>query len=99
MQDFLTVLQIVLGIFALFGIYSYIRSAIDSFVMSKAGAKCKILICSCNEDPEYVVRFAESRFVYGEYAGFFDGIILSDKVDISESQYTKLNNEFNNISK
>ena len=62
MQDFLTVLQIVLGIFALFGIYSYIRSAIDSFVMSKAGAKCKILICSCNEDAEYAVRFAESRF-------------------------------------
>ena len=94
MDQLIIALQIFLGLFTLLGIYDFIRSIFDAHVMKKAGAKCKVLICSCTDDVEYAVRFAESRFVLGEYADFFDGIALSSKVDIKNEDLNALNKEF-----
>ena len=94
MEQLILAIQIILGLFALMGIYDFIRAMFDAHVMKKAGAKCKVLICSCTDDVEYALRFAESRFVLGEYADFFDGIALSSKVDIKNDKLKELNREF-----
>lgn len=94
MNQFIVALQIFMGLFTLLGIYDFIRSIFDAHVMKKARAKCKVLICSCTDDVEYAIRFAQSRFVLGEYADFFDGIALSSKVEINNEKLKDLNKEF-----
>ncbi len=99
MHQLILIIQIFAGIFALLGIYEFIRVSIDLYVIKKTGAKCKILICSCENDIEYAIRFAECRFNFGDHADFFDGVVLSEDIDISEDLFQRLGGEFGNISK
>lgn len=99
MGPLLTAIQIIIGLFALIGIYEFIRTIFDAHIIKKAGVKCKVLICINESDAEYAIRFAESRFVLGEYADLFDGIALSQNVKIDNEELKQLNKEFNyNIS-
>ena len=54
----------------------------------------RVVILSYTGDPEYAVRFAESRFVYGEYAGFFEGVTLSERLPLDKTAAARLKAEF-----
>ncbi len=94
MGPLLTAIQIIIGLFALIGIYEFIRTIFDAHIIKKAGVKCKVLICRNENDAEYAIRFAESRFVLGEYADFFEGIALSEDVKIDKEKLKQINAEF-----
>lgn len=94
MKDFLLFLQGVIGIFAVIGFYLTVRILFDAVVKYRSGLKMTVYIMSCNGDPEYAVRFAESRFVYGEYAGFFSGVTVSESVPAEKELYARLQAEF-----
>ena len=99
MYSFWTVLQIFLGLFSLLGIYEFIRKIVDDYMIKKSGVACKIYIYKCDCDAEYAIRFAESRFLYGDYASFFDGICLGKEVAIDEQALLKLERENRNITR
>ena len=86
--------EILAGIFAVIGVYASARVLLDAHVRRRAGAVCEIYIKSCEGDAEYAVRFAESRFIYGEYAGFFDSVSLSEDIRLSPYDYERLCAEF-----
>lgn len=94
MKDFLLFLQGIIGIFAVIGFYLTVRIFLDAMVKRRSRLKMTVTILSCQGDPEYAVRFAESRFVYGEYAGFFSGVTLSENVPISHELAARLSAEF-----
>ena len=74
MQLFILFIQIAVGFFAAVGVYFFFsRVILDWYVQKKSSAVCKIYLFGCKSDPEYAVRFAESRFLKGDYAVFFDG--------------------------
>ena len=99
MSDFVLVFQVIAGLFAIYGLCEFIRRFIDMYVINKSDAVCKITLEKCNGDAEYAVRFAESRFLSGDYADFFDNLEISDSVDIDDDTFVKLEKEFGNISK
>ena len=99
MSDVVLVIQVIAGLFAIYGICEFIRRFIDMYVICKSGAVCKIVLEKCNDDAEYAVRFAESRFLSGDYADFFDKLEISDSIDIDVVTFEKLEKEFGNISK
>ena len=99
MSDLVLVFQVIEGLFAIYGLCEFIRRFIDMYVICKSGAVCKITLEKCNGDAEYAVRFAESRFLSGDYADFFDKLEISDSVDIDDDTFVKLEKEFGNISK
>lgn len=98
MNLFLAAVQIIFGIFAVYGLCVFVRSLADAYVIAKSGAVCSIVIKKCGENAEYAVRFAESRFVFGDYGGFFDEIVLADGVSVSADELERLRKEFENIS-
>lgn len=85
MNDCLLFLQGVVGIFAAIGFYLTVRIFLDAVVKRRSGLKMQVVILSYKGDPEYAVRFAESRFVYGEYAGFFEGVTLSEAIPLDKA--------------
>ena len=87
MNDFLLFLQGVIGIFAAIGFYLTVRIFLDAVVKRRSGLKMQVVILSYKGDPEYAVRFAESRFVYGEYAGFFEGVTLSEAIPLDKAEF------------
>lgn len=97
MSDLVLIIQVIAGLFAIYGLCEFIRRFIDMYVICKSGAVCKITIEKCNGDTEYAVRFAESRFFGGDYADFFDTLEISDSVDIDSEAFKKLSCEFKNI--
>ena len=97
MQLFYIALQIILDFFAVLGIYAFITKLLDHRVQKRAGAVCTVHMEKCAGDAEYAIRFAESRFLSGDYADFFDGITLSDEVEIEPDTYERLNREFGNL--
>lgn len=99
MQDLVLIFQVIAGIFAVYGFCEFVRRFIDVYVINKAGAVCKLVLYTTNEDAEYAVRFAESRFLSGDYADFFDELQIAKSVDIDCETFTKLQNEFRNISR
>ena len=99
MSDFVLVIQVIAGLFAIYGICEFIRRFVDMYVICKSGAVCKITIEKCNGDTEYAVRFAESRFLSGDYADFFNTLEISESVDINTDTFNNLKAEFKNISK
>ena len=99
MSDLILVFQVIAGLFAIYGLCEFIRRFIDMYVISKSGAVCKIVLEECDSDAEYAIRFAESRFLSGDYADFFDKLQISDNVDIDVNTFVKLQEEFGNISK
>ena len=94
MNDFLLFLQGVVGIFAAIGFYLTVRIFLDAVVKRRSGLKMQVVILSYKGDPEYAVRFAESRFVYGEYAGFFEGVTLSEAIPLDKTTAARLKAEF-----
>ena len=98
MENIILIFQVLTGIFAIYGVCEFIRRFIDMYVISKSGAVCKIVLESCDDDAEYIVRFAESRLLSGDYADFFNKIEISDCVDIDNETFEKLDTEFGNIS-
>ena len=97
MKEFLPFLQAVIGLFAVIGVWFTARIFLDAAVKKRSGLKMQITVISCKGDAEYAVRFAESRFVYGEYAGFFSGITLSEAVPMKSETYKRLQAEFPNL--
>lgn len=97
MKEFLPFLQAIIGLFAVVGVWFTVRMILDAAVKRRSGLKMQITVISCKGDAEYAVRFAESRFVYGEYAGFFSGITLSEAVPIKSEAYERLRTEFPNL--
>ena len=99
MQLFILFIQIAVGFFAAVGVYFFFSRVIfDWYVQKKSSAVCKIYLFSCKSDPEYAVRFAESRFLKGDYAVFFDGLVISDDIDIDPQLFDRLYEEFVNIT-
>lgn len=94
MNDCLLFLQGVVGIFAAIGFYLTVRIFLDAVVKRRSGLKMQVVILSYKGDPEYAVRFAESRFVYGEYAGFFEGVTLSEAIPLDKATAARLKAEF-----
>ncbi len=94
MNDCLLFLQGVVGIFAAIGFYLTVRIFLDAIVKRRSGLKMQVVILSYKGDPEYAVRFAESRFVYGEYAGFFEGVTLSEAIPLDKATAARLKAEF-----
>ena len=99
MSDLVLVIQVISGLFAIYGLCEFVRRFVDMYVISKSGAVCKIVLKKSNEKAEYAIRFAESRFLSGDYANFFNELEISDGVDIDIDTLKKLNSEFGNISK
>ena len=98
MSDFILVIQVILGLFSIYGICEFVRRFIDMYVICRSEAVCKITLESC-DDAEYSIRFIESRFLSGDYADLFDGLVISENVCISNEDFDKLDSEFGNISK
>ena len=98
MSDLVLIIQVIAGLFAVYGICEFIRRFVDMYVINKAGAVCKIVLHTTNEDAEYAIRFAESRFLNGDYADFFDELQIDKTVDMDCETLEKLQNEFKNIS-
>ena len=97
MQLFILFIQIAVGFFAAVGVYFFFSRVIfDWYVQKKSSAVCKIYLFSCKSDPEYAVRFAESRFLKGDYAVFFDGLVISDDIDIDPQLFDRLYEECKN---
>ena len=94
MNDYLLFLQGVVWIFAAIGFYLTVRIFLDAVVKRRSGLKMRVVILSYTGDPEYAVRFAESRFVYGEYAGFFEGVTLSESLPLDKTAAARLKAEF-----
>lgn len=93
-MELLLYLQAVIGIFACIGLYLTIRILLDAIIKQKSGVRLVVYIEACTGDPEYAVRFAESRFVHGEYAGFFSRVALSHTLTLSDEQRKKLQAEY-----
>lgn len=99
MSDLVLIIQVIAGLFALYGLCEFIKRFVDMYVICRSGAVCKIVLHTSNEDPEYAIRFAESRFFGGDYADFFDTLEIADSVDIDTDTFNNLKAEFKNISK
>ncbi len=85
-------------LFALYGMYEAIRKMADIYVQKKSGAACDIIIKKCDKKyVEYIVRFAESRFLYGDYSIMFENIRISKDAQADEKLTEKLNYEFGNV--
>ena len=98
MQILNVMLQIIIIFFAIMGVYDFIRHLLDTYIQKKSGATCKVYVESCEkENVEYLVRFAESRFVFGDYSGIFDGIVLSDSVNTDKDVLERLRGEYDNV--
>ena len=99
MSDFLLIIQVISGLFAIYGLCEFIKRFIDMYVICRSGSVCKIVLHTSNENPEYAVRFAESRFFSGDYADFFDTLEIADSANMDTDTFLKLKSEFKNISK
>ncbi len=93
-MELLLYLQAVLGVFACIGLYLTVRILLDAIVKHKSGVRLIVYIESCTGDPEYAVRFAESRFVHGEYAGFFSRVAVSHTLILTQEQKRQLQAEY-----
>lgn len=98
MQVFALTGQILLIFFAIIGVHAFFRGLADTYTQKRAGAVCRIYLDTCKGDVEYAVRFAESRFIQGDYAAFFDGMMLSDSLDLDVQTFDRLNREFGNLT-
>lgn len=97
MENFVLALQIITGLFAIYGLCEFIRRIIDIYTINKSGAVCKIVLEECSSDTEYAIRFAQSRFLMGDYGDLFREIEISDNIDKNIKELESLNKEFGNI--
>ncbi len=98
MQILNVMLQIIIVFFAIMGVYDFIRHLLDTYVQKKSGSSCKIYVESCeSENVEYLIRFAESRFIFGDYSEIFDGIVLSENVKTDREVFDRLSEEYDNV--
>lgn len=98
MSVFCAVIDIFLCFFAVLGLYFSVTKLTDRIAAKNAPSKCIIVIEGCQEDSiEYLIRFLESRLLYGEFEAFFDGITISPTLHADDSVISRLSEEYGNI--
>ncbi len=98
MSVFCAVIDIFLCFFAVLGLYFSVTKLTDRVAAKNAPSKCIIVIEGCAEDSvEYLIRFFESRLLYGDFEPFFDGITISPSVHADDALISRLAEEYGNI--
>ena len=98
MNSVILAFQIVTGLFALYGLCEFIKRILDMYVICKSEAVCKIVLQVPGENPEYIIRFVESRFFNGDYADLFNRLEIPKDAKVDRVTIENLNDEFGNIS-
>ena len=80
MNDCLLFLQGVVVIFAAIGFYLTVRIFLDAVVKRRSALKMQVVILSYKGDPEY--------------AGFFEGVTLSEAIPLDKATAARLKAEF-----
>ncbi|MBP5245735.1 MAG: hypothetical protein J6036_04705 [Clostridia bacterium] len=98
MLELRVMLCVAVCLLALYGIYEIVKKIFDIYVQKKSGVVCDVIIKKCRKEyVEYALRFAESRFCYGDCRALFENLILSKNIQNSENIVKKLNDEFGNV--